>query len=255
MDDLVEFTQRSEALRHHIARYSVTLVICSNGTPIEIGSGTCIERDGIFGIVTAAHVVKGVAYKDIAVIYSHIPSRLNSYITATFINGGDEDDPLDVAFLHVSNAGLTELRLHKSFLPAERFRHDISILANDMFIVYGTPRELLDDQALENNEVKAHPMAYLTVSLEKLPVNFLVANDIAIEYPKDGNIFTADGKLALLPAAEGLSGGGVWIASANKDGLWSPEDARLVGVEISWHPRERWVRGNQIQHVLPLIMN
>lgn len=253
MDKLTEFSQRSEALRYHIARHSVTLVTCANGIPKDLGSGTCIEYDGNFGIATAAHVVLGVEAKDVAVVYKPSATKLNTYITTILLNGGGEGDPLDVAFLQLSKEGVAELRQHKSFLPAARFRPGVSILTDDLFVVYGTPRDFIDDELLKHKHLKAHPMAYITVSLEELPSGLVQSNDLALEYPEQGNICTADGKSAVLPNAKGLSGGGVWVASARKGGIWSPEDAVLVGVEVSWYPRGRWVRGNQIQHVLSLV--
>jgi len=253
MNTLSEFSQRSEALRHHIARYSITLVTCSDGVPNGLGSGTCVEYNGIFGIATAAHVVRDVKSEEISIIYKPSATNLNSYVTSTLFNGGRDKDPLDVAFLLLSDDGLNEINKYKTFLPCSRLRRGVSIVMNDLFVVYGTPSELLDPAALEKKELRAQPIAYVTISLDKLPGQLIESNDIALEYPKYGNIITEDGSPANLPKAEGLSGGGMWIASAHKEGIWSPEDAALVGVEISWHPRERWIRGNQIQHVLSLL--
>lgn len=255
MDKLTEFSQRSEALRYHIARHSVTLVTCSNGTPKDLGSGTCIQYNGHFGIATAAHVVRGVEPKDVAIVYKSSATELNSYFASILTNGGDDDDPLDVAFLQLSNEGVAELQQHKSFLPPTRVRAGVSTLTDDLFVVYGTPREFINDELLKSKQLEARPMAYVTVSPEVWPSKLVRSNDIALEYPERGNILTADGTPTTLPNAEGLSGGGVWVESARKEGIWSPEDALSVGIEVSWHPGERWVRGNQIQHVLSLFAN
>lgn len=133
MNDLSEFSQCSEALRYHIARYSVTLVTYPDGVPKELGSGTCIEHNGNFGIATAAHVIRDVKPEEIAIIYKPSATNLNSYVTSTLFNGGRDKDPLDVAFLRLSDDGLAELKTYKSFLPDSRLRQGVSIIRDDMF--------------------------------------------------------------------------------------------------------------------------
>jgi hypothetical protein len=70
-------------------------------------------------------------------------------------------------------------------------------------------------------------------------------HDLFITYPKE-----VQGDLPAMwqrrvPDAPGLSGGGIWRpAWASPD--WSPASARLVGIQRSWSPDARWLRGTLI---------
>ena len=51
----------------------------------------------------------------------------------------------------------------------------------------------------------------------------------------------------------GFSGGGIWLQVFSKDKLWAAEYSKLVGIQGSWRPEKRYLRGTQIAHWLKLV--
>jgi hypothetical protein len=137
--------------------------------------------------------------------------------------------------------------LKKSFVPAGRLQAERREIANDLALVFGYPSEETElNPGL--NSMGVQPMSYMTGTLDPPAgvLNYSPDVDIFLEYAKTGNMLSS-GKPADLPQPHGISGGGIWACDVSTDGLWSPESARLIGIEKSAHAHG-WVRGTQIQH-------
>ncbi|VWC77590.1 hypothetical protein BLA39750_00986 [Burkholderia lata] len=264
MPDFTEFQHALEAVRVQLGRYSVTLVTTdAENNPCQIGSGTCVDLGGRRGIFTAAHVVLDAPVNCISVI---LPERagLNSFVRSVHLEGGREEDvgraadPIDVAFLELSEEGIQVLSSFKQFLNLDRIESGVAYRERP-FMVYGTPSALVSQEAIARKELPVIPICYATEATQQRPAGTTMADHIVLEYPQLGNIWGATGReldvtrepeATLLRDPRGISGGGIWTMRSVDSPIWSPESAVLVGIETGWRPVSRLIVGNQIQHAI-----
>ena len=89
-------------------------------------------------------------------------------------------------------------------------------------------------------------------TLQKLDMPPDPDSHIFLQFPESG-ITDLTGEIADVPDAFGISGGGIWAIHQNTSGLWSPDYAKLIGIQYSWYESLRLAKANQIQHLLALI--
>lgn len=269
MTDLAEFQHAVEAAKVQLGRYSVTLVTVSeNGIPDDIGSGTCVDLDGRRGIFTAAHVVLKTPADRIS-IGLPISGGFNSYIRSVHLEGGKWDDlglerdPIDVAFLELTDEGIQAISRSKEFLKNDRIEKGVSYRERQ-FLVYGTPRALLEEAAIAQEKLILRPICYATVPSKERPGETTIDDHILLEFPTEENIWTANGEpldvhipeeKKLVSDPGGFSGGGIWTMRSEKSVVWSPESIALVGIQTGWLENRRLLVGNQIQHAIAAATN
>lgn len=267
MPDFTEFQHALEAVRVQLGRYSVTLVTTdAANNPCQIGSGTCVDLGGRRGIFTAAHVVLNTPANCISIV---LPEKVgfNSYVRSVRLEGGREEDlgrvadPIDVAFLELSEEGMQVLSSVKQFLTLDRIESGVAH-RDRPFMAYGTPRALLSQEAIARRELPVIPICYATEATQQRPAGTTMSDHIVLEYPQLGNIWGASGieldvtrepEGALLRDPRGISGGGIWTMRSTNSPVWSPESAVLVGIETGWRAASRLIIGNQIQHAIAVV--
>jgi len=79
------------------------------------------------------------------------------------------------------------------------------------------------------------------------------AEDIFLDFPREGVTDFGTGGRFVCQTAEGYSGGGVWDLGFEPGDLWHPENIRLFGIQLRWHPENRYLRAIQITHWLRLV--
>lgn len=243
---------QTEALVRHLDERCVGLIGFQGDTPVEIGSGTCVTIGGRFFVATAAHVIEDYANADIFIVHTRTPKPAEQRvpIIGRGLRGGKSVDPVDVAFLEISGESATTIG--KTFVPLERLEPFCPDLPRDLALVYGYPSEKIDPELLQQRKVRLQPLGYMTPTIDPASLSRDRNFDVYLAYPAAGNQVTTGEELDKLPAAPGISGGGIWAAHVNEPGLWSPDKCKLIAIERSWLKYE-WVRGTQIQHWLDLV--
>ena len=126
-------------------------------------------------------------------------------------------------------------------------------------VVSGYPQELVEVDE-DTDSITAIGVTYLTNSHDDIPQS---DTEIYLDYPEEGNRkFDPENVLNLgndLPNPAGMSGGGIWSLDVNKveNKLWTIDDIKLIGIQISWLVKERYLIGLRINiwfdNFLPLI--
>ncbi len=253
MNNLVDFSTTTDALKFHISRYSVALLMDAGGDIPAGGSGTCVQVNGKCGIFTAAHLFDGIEAEQISILYSSVKQSANRYVRNVRRLGGGDFDNIDVAFLELTSEGYFALRKHKEFLPLDRMRPGV-FHAESRFLVFGCPFDLVDRAALDDLVYASVSMLYVTVSLDDVPDNrYEKSTNIILDYPSEGNFLAASRENTdRIPDPEGMSGAGIWIVSRSTDKLWTPSTAKLVGVQGAWLRSRRLLIGTQVQFAIKL---
>lgn len=256
-DALKLIGSQSEALVQYLGQRGVAIAGFHGDTPSELGlgSGTCITIGGRFFIATAAHVIDGFSNDELFIIHTRTPNDVRTPILRRGACGGGETDPEDVAFLELAaeHAGT----LHKEFVEASQIQPGVSELPVDNVLVYGYPGEKIDLALLTKNSLRVQPLGFLSptmplTSVRHSTVTLSADYDLIFEYPKTGNFLTTGEELDKLPAAPGISGGGVWATCLHVEGVWAPSKCRLIAIEHEWR-KYKWARCTQIQHWLNLL--
>lgn len=239
------FVQVNNSVLGHLEFVSVAIVCLRDGVPHDIGSGTCIEIAGRYFVATAHHVIASYADDELFLVLQHEAQDWTPIILG---RGGDET--LDVAWLELP-AEIVGAGIDRRFIPHTRLLPDCGHVTDDVAVVHGFPRDLLEPQK-GTRGLSVQPLCYGTSTLDVGSIPDGIADrDLYLGYPY-GPVTGSDGKPAVPIEAPGLSGGGIWLVDANKPGVWSAESCRLIGIQHSWM-RWKWVRGTQIQHWMALV--
>jgi hypothetical protein len=235
----------NKAILDHLQEIGVAIVGVRDGEPHAIGSGTCIKIGPHFLIATAAHVIE--EYPDDKLML--ITQQERQEWTPRIIGRG-VDRTFDVAWLEIHPEVAPELR--KQFVAVDRLLPRQSHLNNDLVIVYGFPAQRVQLHR-EERGIGVQSICFSSQTLDEAqrPAEADPLRDTYVEYPEH-DLFGPDGAPMVGIPAPGLSGGGIWTAEVNKDGIWSPQACRLIAIEHSW-AEWKYVRGTQIQHWLALV--
>lgn len=237
--------QITSAFTHYLDQRTVAVIGMREGVPYEQGSGTCVEVGGRYFIATAAHVVRQYANADIWLIVTHGRQTTPPPIIGRGLRGGGERDPVDVAWLELGAD--TARAIPRHFVPLRQLRGDMGREIAGGAYVYGYPTSRTEKSP---NLLSVQAVGFLTTPTwdEKGDP----ATDIFLEYPRENRTDVHGRRVSQPDEPVGMSGGSIWTLNVNAKGVWSPEDARLVGIEHAW--REwRWVRGTQIHHWLSML--
>lgn len=237
----------NKAILDHLQQIGAAIVGMKNQEPDSLGSGTCVRLGEHCLIATAAHVV--APYQDDELLL--VMHQERTTWTPKIIGRGMDRD-LDVAWIEIDPEVAGEL--DRRFITIDRLQSKTSHLANDLAIVYGFPGQRVQLLRKERG-IGVQPVCFAsqTLSDEKRPPGSDPQRDVYIEYP-EVDLFGPDGGPMVGIPAPGLSGGGIWTAEVNRDGLWRPELCRLIAIEHSWS-EWKYVRGTQIQHWLALVVH
>jgi hypothetical protein len=256
--------QHTQAMTRYLDERGVALLHWPTGEPKPNGtiqgSGTCVRIGERYLIATASHVVRDhqearIAPTDIFIVTDREKRMASERVPIKGIGsrGGGQFDDVDVGWLELEPAVATKLA--RDWVTIEQFRLRVAELPSDMTFVYGCPAELIDEDRMnERFHIHVRPFGYASGTLDgtERPNRGTLAHDLFVYYSLDGNRST-DGVPAMAPHPHGLSGCAIWALDANREGLWTPQNAKLIGIEHSWLKKENWIRGTQIQHWLELV--
>lgn len=237
-------------MRHHLDAIVVAIISDEEGHSREIGSGTCINLNGRYFILTAGHVLRDALSKGrgIGIVGRGQPNPLIDHYRGIIL-----DDILDLGWIEIDTDDAEILR--KSFISIERLKCSVQHLVADPVMICGYPAALISIHSIGDwHRLRIQPLCFQTVTIEPdaIPDAGDKTSEIFIKYPETG-IEGEEGQTIELPEPYGISGGGIWVLNAKTKGPWSPDKAELIGIEHSWSESHRYLRGTQVQYGLDLI--
>lgn len=232
------------AVGYHVAKQH-TCMISKEGThPDPIGSGTFIRIDRNLFVATAKHLFEGLNADDLVGIYwgeddNKAGARINSIII---------DELLDIAAIPLS-----------SDIPASGWPLNTANESDaDLFVLSGIQREKCD---IDTN-LKSLYVGHFSLGCIELPPNLwptipekpIQSNvDLLLNYTRK---YATDGfGDPMSPIAPfGMSGGGIWSVPRKTDGVWTPEEARLIAIQSSVESDKwRYLRAIRIEPLLKML--
>lgn len=164
------------------------------------------------------------------------------------------DRSIDLAVILLEQDAVDSLSIDYQFLNLNRLRIGApSTVEGPYFLVLGFPKVLIDQDGQHRSRLNTS--RYLTVRYEGTVESiddFHPESHIVLEY--DTASEHTSGYRGAPPDAPGLSGCGIWYLSApNGIDLWTEEHVQLVGIQTSWHSKERYLKGTIIAHALAMI--
>ena len=244
--------QSSRAMMEHVQRRSVGLVIDDDHRPGGIGSGTCVQIGDRHFIATAAHVVAGVDLSRFAIVSLGLRAftRNTPKLAGHGWRGGGDNDPRDVGWLEIVPGAVPDFVgiYQRIFVTLERFDFSPVPVGSPAYVL-GTPWDYRKEVGTARDPIHLfEPLPYLTRVVEP-PDGAAPEGELFLEYPRE--MLTERGTKPL-PKAPGLSGSGFWTVNASATNLWSPDHAKLVGIEHSWCQWE-YLRGGGLREWLVMI--
>lgn len=235
--DIIEDTARS------IRNYSVGIVsyYAENQAPRTelLGSGTLVEKDGKYGILTAAHVIDPINYYSfkraeriglILTDYSHHWSVEKEHLTYDLLAYKTDSVGPDLGIIRIPDFYVSRLTAKKSFWNLSKFRKEImknpSPLNKGMWTVFGCPSVSIEQHSPDKN------------FLQRISVTGLIGysgiEDVGETNGYDYyNLLISYDEIASPPSSfAGVSGGGLWhiILTLKDDGTIISHRPILSGV-------------------------
>jgi hypothetical protein len=250
----------STAMMEHIAKRSVALVWHGdNHLPRAIASGTCVEIGGRHFISTAAHNLfdEELSKTYVFPIFGDPRTRVTQtpHLVGWGRRGGGTHDPVDVAWLEIHARAVPDFisSFGRTFVTLDRLGLG-HVTAGTELYVFGMPWDYTRPPAREPSGVffGANPLAYLTRTIEVQSTG-TVERDLYADYRTHMN---TEAGVRPLPNPSGLSGSGLWTVTPRPDGIWGPDQAKLVAIDICRNvegdPQE-YIRGSLIGEWLRLL--
>jgi hypothetical protein len=203
---------------------------------ILIGSGTFVEFEGVFAILTAHHVAKEIDLAS-SVGLVLVEQEHRSEIRSQFLEiieiarGADESKGPDLALIRLPPAKASEIRAFKQFFKLAQYREGMLERRPDphqgVWFLCGIPDALTKDEASESGfgRVRSyHGLCGATGPRREFTEGRFDFIDLDVEYPSAAGDVPQD--------LGGLSGGGVWFVPLRRQesGELHPADYVLAGV-------------------------
>ena len=226
----------------------------------KIFSGTFVRIAQRLFVATVSHSIDNLENPSRFVLTTkngHSHPNGSTIVLNTFATDHDRPDvgliELD-AELFQSFDGLESIGLDRiSLLPPER--HLSSLM--------GTPSETVKIHPMENGQwgVGGTLSGFTTSAIDhskwprlNLQQPMSQEIDLLVRYPNDSPDIRDDtGMQSELPNPHGVSGGGLWTHDDCQNGLWLPDNCKLVGIQSSWLKDVELVRLTKISFWLDLV--
>lgn len=241
------------AMRHYLDNRLVPIITTKNDKFKGIGSGTCIQIKDKYFIFTAGHVVNINKKNDESLLLASW--KLNSqniteFIRTAFID--DDEKGVDIGYIEISkeNAKI----LDKIFINNKVLKNNVNDLPKDDVLVSGYPFAIMTVEQTDKfniHTVRASHFRTVTIPTIEFPLHLDSEKHIVLNYQKI--VEDSHGNTVEIPDAPGISGGSIWAMNANIKGIWSPDEANLIGIQSSWSKNNRYLVGVQIQYLTDLI--
>jgi len=236
----------------------VLITIDSKGQqhPLHIGSGTFVSISNIFGILTAAHVVKKLIREKsferpylLGLTLNDYPQRYaihsNSIEPIIIANGQIESDGPDLGFIVLPNSERGTIEARKNFHNLDRKREYIlgtpPKFDQGLWAICGVPDEKTIDKPPEIN-LNPHRRFFTLTGFGSIRGTYTFGEydycDFRVEYNSSPNIPDNFG---------GISGGGLWQIPLRKSSEQTIEPIEYILSGVAFYQTERtglyrWVK-------------
>jgi hypothetical protein len=245
--EIKEFSRGAPiVLSGYLSSRSVALLLRPEGD-LYVGSGVCVQIGDRHLVVTAKHNLRHDG-QDLSISDLEIRARGKKYGAALQVRSMGLAPQLDLAWLELDPK--TVARPHLSFVTLDEIASLDEDKGQQACVLLGYPAETAETPSDAKQALLLESACVVTLSIRpadrQSPSN---ANSFCIEWPpRDRSLDD------ILPAPNGVSGGGVWLLPKHDEYLvWSPERTRLIGIETGWWKDYRELVVERIEYWLGLV--
>lgn len=250
-----------------------TVAVVAGRAPLvrQIGTGTLLAVGDAHFVVTAAHVLVHAEERGMSVgisgsVRGQLTALPGTWMVTSAEKAGDGNDPHDVALFRLGERELSRLGEVKFVRIGDvSFERDLS---NKYFVVSGFPgmwstESAADDQVMQSKLLQYGTYAFQGSSSGLLGYDpdrhFLLEASPATLVDHEGEpmqLRWRSGHSARMPDdLAGISGCSVWAIGdfRNPVKAWSPDSARIVGIETSVFPRAGAIKATRWNAITTLL--
>jgi hypothetical protein len=214
-------------LSSYLSNRSVALLLRPQGG-LYVGSGLCVRIGNRYLVATAKHNLRHEG-RELPISDLEVRARGEQYGPPLQVRSVGLASNLDLAWLDL-DADVVK-HPHLEFVTLGESASIIEDKGQQACALLGYPAETAEKPSHLQQPFLLESACVVTLSIppperhsQSEPSSF------CIEWPPRD--LSLDG---ILPAPNGVSGGGVWLLPRHDEYLvWSPDRARLVGIETSW---------------------
>lgn len=226
------------ALTEHVKRSLIAVVPGSEGSRAEsIGSGTLVRHKDVLVVLTAAHVAEDAAKLPIRLVrtgdlrpYPNTVDRHICHVNAAF----------DVGLLIIKESYVEGLR--QFAVTLDDFAHYPNPVGDrDAIAIAGYPFAYREEDVVAKRE-QFSAMLYET-DVERVVEPNEDQPGLLLHWGE------LDGVPGRMPHPGGISGGPVWWFPIARTGtIWTPEEAKIVGVVHAYRQQSHLERASSVAH-------
>lgn len=235
------------AAGRYVAKHFTCFIAKNHGKPRLLGSGTLIRVEQRVYVATAKHLFEGLGPSDLIAVYWNEKDHRAGVGRSEIVEAQGDLDlaalPLDI---QDPDVGLSLDALG----TARTSGH------NELFVISGIPTQSFACDEASRTVVAGHwSLGLVALPQQSWPAPGALNLDrhILFNYTK---AFALDGNGKPMQAIDppGLSGGGVWEVPISDEGIWLPEQARLVAVQSSVETKKwRFLCATRIRHWVEMV--
>lgn len=238
------------AVGFHVAKTHTCMIARESTHPDPIGSGTIIQMGSQLFVATAKHLLEEFTVDDLIGIYwGEKDNRAVAAMESIIV-----DDNLDLAAIPLPPD--TEARGG----PLLEYELDKEAVESELFVLTGVPTVKCDIDL----ESRVLQVGHFSLGCMRLPPHLWPTNpvkpirpdvDLLLNYTRDYAMDRLGDPMCQI-APFGMSGGGIWSVPKNTDGIWSPDNARLVAIQSTVESDQwRYLRCTRIEPWIQLLSN
>ncbi len=243
-------------LLNRLGRFTVTLF---DEQQQEVSSGTLVKIQDRLFIATSAHNLSLRSHSQLQILPDY-KRPVEDGILRPSTNLGRNAE-LDVGFLEIPLNVIPDYFADKAYCTLDQFAIAQNGSPTQLTVMLGTPTQFLVPRSGTQPAPfvgKLIAFASTPLSLQEWPTSFRGrdpdrSSDILMEYPDEGCTRLDNNEVLTLTTPQGFSGGGLWSAEFREDTIWTPESAKLIGIQVSWDSDQRIDKATQIVHWLNLL--
>jgi hypothetical protein len=252
----------SWAVAQNLSKHTVAFVDLNR--PLEgMASGVLVTIDGHLFVATAAHAVPSQTG---CLLSFGVPKTkaIDAGALPILRCGKIASEWPDVGFLELDPAAALPI-LGKEAIALDQISLRGPGHPECRCLAFGYPYDMIRTEGSDPSQLHLtlRPMCYSNAPIkpENWPNVSLAdpasdqAVDIFLPYDPEEEVwyYEENERHDKLPEPRVASGGGLWQGSATKVELWNAEGVQLVGIQVRWNEKEKYVRGCQIIHWLRLL--
>lgn len=239
------------ALNQMLFRRTVTVVWHDDGhNVLDHGSGILLQVGEESLVITAAHVIRDRPIEQIHLVATNELSNVKVAPVEMDFMGGGCHDQLDVGFLRLSAENAATLA-DREFASLDEFDVFPSGLPDDLIYLFGMPE--FGHEQLGRIQHSFRSFTYIENIQEDYAWAAPGPRPLTIDLMLPQSVENAfDGRRVDVPDLRGMSGGGIWRVSFQKEGIWTPQP-RLVGIIAEMNDHTHTLNGNRLEALLHLL--